>query len=98
MKRWKWIGVGLSFGAMLIFGGGPAHAQYRPPSSKKGDSSSQESFDRAVDLNRFRKGNIEWDTQELIASGMAALHREHVEIRGEIAELKAAIERLQEKR
>lgn len=97
MKRWRTIGAGLLFGVILTFGWDLAHAQTRPSSSKKGDSSSQEDFDRAVDLVRFRQGNVEWDTQELIASGLTALHREHVEIREELAKLKAAVERLRAK-
>ena len=58
---------------------------------------SRDNFERAVDLKRFRKGNLEWDTQELISSGMTALHQEHLQILEEIAQLKEAVKRLEAK-
>lgn len=54
-------------------------------------------FERSVDLKRFRSGNGEWDTQELVASGMTQLHRDHEQILRELAEIKAALERLEKK-
>lgn len=99
MKRWV-IGI-LIFAATLGAAWGVAQAQYRPPPASRAYESSgseEEGFERAVDLTRFRRGNMEWDTQELIASGFTALHREHVRILKELAELKSAVKRLEEKR
>lgn len=55
-------------------------------------------FHRAVDLKRFRNKNFEWDTQELIASGFTALHKENQRILRELAEIKERIGRLEEKK
>ena len=55
------------------------------------------SFDESVSLKRFRKGNLEWDTQELIASGLTALHQEHLQILRELKELKAAVQKIEAK-
>lgn len=59
---------------------------------------SADSFDQAVALDRFRTGNAGWDTQELIRSGMSALHREHQQILRELAEIRSELKRLQERR
>ena len=103
MKRKIFLGffaLGITFAAI----GGAARAEYRSSSGEKTESSSAAAFDQSVDLNRFRKGNIEWDTQELIRSGLTALHQEHVgilrelqEIKKEIAGLKAEIARAEAK-
>ena len=60
--------------------------------------SAGDSFPQAVDLNRHRKGNPEWDTQELITSGLTALHEEHVQILEELRALKAETARLEKRR
>jgi hypothetical protein len=60
--------------------------------------SAMDHFDRSVDLKRFRKGNIGWDTQELIASGMKALHEDHMEILKELKALRADLARIEGKR
>ena len=98
MKRFL-IGTFL-VGLIGMLLGSIAQAQYRPPpSSREYDSSdTEEEFSDSVDLNRFRKGNIEWDTQELIASGLAALHREHQEILKQIKEIKEELASLMERR
>ena len=54
-------------------------------------------FDEAVNLQRFRKGNPEWDTQELIASGLRALHQENMEILRELGDLRKKVEQLEGK-
>ena len=96
MKRWS-IGT-LAFSLATVALLGVAQAQYRPSSSAKGASSESDGFERAVDLKRFRKGTIEWDTQELIASGLSALHREHQQILRELEELRAEGKRLEARR
>ena len=90
--------------AMVIFGlslapfWDVAQAQYRPPpASREEVSSGRDHFEEAVDLKRFRKGNAEWDTQELVASGLAALHEDHVRILKELREIKAALKQLEQK-
>ena len=60
-------------------------------------AAQEDSFGVAVDLNRFRRGNGEWDTQELVASGLTALHQENVQILREIQEIKSKIARLEAK-
>ena len=73
--------------------GGVAQAQYRPPPASREESSySSDSFGQAVDLKRFRKGNPGWDTQELVVSGLTALHQEHLQILKELKEIKAALQ------
>jgi hypothetical protein len=80
----------------LALVGNAAQAQYRPPpASREEVSSGGDGFDEAVSLKRFRKGNEDWDTQELVASGMKALHQEHVRILKELAEIKAALRELE---
>lgn len=71
-----------------------ARAQYRPPPRQEPQEEAAP-FEESVDLERFRKGHVGWDTQELLASGLTALHREHEEILKELRELRAAISRLQ---
>ena len=72
--------VGLLCGSLAAFCG-TAQAEYRSPSKEKEVSrDSSDRFSDAVNLSRFRKGNTEWDTQELIVSGLTALHEENVRI------------------
>ncbi|MBI3312508.1 MAG: hypothetical protein HYZ88_03170 [Candidatus Omnitrophica bacterium] len=73
-----------------------AFAQYRPPPRRETAPPEKDSFSDSVDLERFRKGNIDWDTQELIASGMTALHEEHQRILQELEELQTEIRNLKE--
>lgn len=97
MKRWM-TGT-LVFGLSVAALWGVAQAQYRPPAAVKAEASSREDdFDRSVDLKRFRKGTPNWDTQELLASGLTALHREHVRILQELQELKSAVNRLEKEK
>ena len=60
-------------------------------------AAQEDSFGSAVDLNRFRKGNGEWDTQELVASGLTALHQENLQILRELQDIKSRIARLEAK-
>ncbi len=99
MKRWitGLFAMGL---AWAIFSG-IARAEYERnamPSKTRAGSAARGDFDQAVDLARFRKGNIEWDTQELIKSGMTALHQEHLQILEELAELKEQLRRIEAQR
>lgn len=102
MKRLSfWILAAAVAAAMLS---GTALAEYGRslPADPRGESEkpAEESsaFDRAVDLNRFRRGNPEWDTQELIASGLKALHQEHQVLLRQIKALSARIDNLEGKR
>ena len=52
-------------------------------------------FRDAVDLSKHRKGNLEWDTQELIASGLTALHEEHQRILLKLGEIQDRLSRLE---
>lgn len=89
--RFLWMGAGL----LLAMCAGQALADYRPPPKKTAPVREEGDFERSVDLGRFRKGNLEWDTQELIASGFTALHRENQKILKELAEIKQALAGLQ---
>ncbi len=66
-------------------------------SSGKGRTAAQRSdgFDQAVDLDKFRKGNPDWDTQELIASGFREIHQENIKILQELRDLKSVVGGLQ---
>ena len=76
MKRTLMIGIGVCILATL---GGPARAEYKRPTASK-PAEPAGSFDEAVDPARYRKGNSDWDTQELIAGGFRALHEEQLRI------------------
>lgn len=92
MRRWM-IGIGvLSLG--LAGFPGAAQAQYRP-SPRREESPEAETFDDAVNLKRFRKGNIGWDTQELIASGMKALHEEQIRILKKLDRIESRLNELE---
>ena len=56
---------------------------------------SPDRFSDAVDLSRFRKGNTEWDTQELIASGLTALHEENVRVLKKLDQIESRLDRLE---
>ncbi len=95
MKRWFILTVAI-FWACGSFYPAPAQSYEQRGSSHR--PSDDQSFEDSVDLEQFRQGNIEWDTQELIASGMKALHREHQKIVQELEQVKASLKRLEEKR
>ena len=59
---------------------------------------SPASFEEAVDLSRYRKGNLEWDTQELIASGMKALHEEQLRILEKLDRIESRLNELEKTR
>jgi len=79
----------------LLYSVIPSAQCYARSSTRKETRSSGSSFERSVDLKRLRTGNGEWDTQELVASGLTALHRENEQILQELAEIKAAIQRIE---
>ena len=95
MRRWI---MGAAFcAAITMTMAGVAAAEYGYASSsaeKARAASTTDSFDRAVDLSRFRKGNYEWDTQEYLRSGFTALHGEHLQLLKELAALRAEVARL----
>ena len=92
-QRWMIVAA---MGTSLLL---PGAARAQAGSSAQGDAadSGDGSFQRSVNPVRFRKGNPEWDTQEMIASGLTALHEEHVRILKEIEELKTAVTKLEKK-
>lgn len=101
MRSWRGKAVlGL---LALAATGGLARAEYSSsrvgPAARDGgaDEGEEGDFNRVVDLQRFRKGNPEWDTQELIVSGLTALHKENQKILQELAEIKERIRRLEGK-
>ena len=91
------------FGTMIfvlvftVFGAG-VFAQYRSRSASAEAGVGSDDFARAVDLERFRKGNEYWDVQELVASGLTALHRDHVRILEQLEGLKAKIKQLEKRK
>ena len=93
MRRWI---LGAAFCAAIAMAGvAAAEYDYASSSSEKVRAASPtDSFERAVDLSRFRKGNYEWDTQEYLRSGFTALHGEHLQLLKELAALRAEVERL----
>ena len=90
MKRRNAIGMAVCALAAL---GGVAWAEYKKPSS--GPAESAGSFEEAVDLSQYRKGNLEWDTQELIASGMKALHEEQLRILEKLDRIESRLNELE---
>lgn len=91
MRRWMW-GTFL-LGAVLVGAWTAARAEY--PSSSRIRSDRPGSFEEAVDLEKFRKGNPDWDTQELLRSGLTALHREHLKILEELKGLQMRLTQLE---
>ncbi len=88
----------ISVGVLAALGG-LAFGQYRPPPAPgEKESAEGDSFERSVDLKRYRKGSPQWNTQELITSGMTALHEEHLKILRELESLKREIHQLKEKK
>ncbi len=93
----RWILSAVLCAAITVAAAGYATAQYdyQPSASEKAHTAStSESFERAVDLSRFRKGNYEWDTQEYLRSGFLALHAEHLQLLKELAALRAEVQQL----
>ncbi len=90
MKRT--VVIGMAICALAAFGG-LARAEYKKPSSKPAESAS--SFEEVVDLSQYRKGNLEWDTQELIASGFKALHEEQLRILDKLEQIEARLNKLE---
>lgn len=90
-KRWSACASALGFVLLCA----EAQAQYRPPPRQE-EPEPADDFGDAVSLKKFRRGNIGWDTQELIASGLTELHEEHVEILKELRELRGKLEELQQ--
>ena len=90
MKRSLVIGMTICTLAALW---GVARAEYKKPSRAPAEPAG--SFEEAMDLSRYRKGNIEWDTQELIASGMKALHEEQLRILDQLDRIEARLNKLE---
>ncbi len=84
MKRWMMgalvvlIFLGISRGVALS-------------AERRRGASKQDNFNSAVNLKKFRTGNPDWDTQELVSSGLTALHQEHLRILEELDKLRAQI-------
>ena len=72
---------------------GIARAEYKKPSREPAEPAG--SIEEALDLSRYRKGNFEWDTQELIASGMRALHQEHLRILEKLDRIESRLNELE---
>lgn len=72
---------------------GVARAEYKRSSREPSEPAG--SFEEAVDLSRYRKGNLEWDTQELIASGMRALHKEQLRILEKLDRIESRLNELE---
>ena len=93
----------LALGLLLTAAGRPGTARAEEDgygvygAGGEGAAAEDGAFRRAVDLKRFRNKNFEWDTQELIASGLTALHEENRRILKELREIKERIGRLEEK-
>ena len=84
-------------GALSLTLLGSAQADYgKPAPSERTRSSEEDGFESLMDLNRVRKGNFEWDTQQLIANGFLALHRENQKILRELEALKSEVQKLEE--
>ena len=96
MKRTVLIAL-ISVGTLAVFGA-TAFGQYRPPPDPREESAEEDSFKRSIALNRFRKGSPQWNTQELVAAGLTALHEEHLEILRELKSLKEEVNQLKEKK
>lgn len=79
------MGMGVWFLAVGLAGSPPALAQ------------KSDSFQEAIDLKRYRKGSVAWDTQELIASGLTALHEEHQQILKKLEELERQLSQLKQR-
>ena len=97
MKQWLWSAALLGGLACAVFGTTHANAEYPSSNSTKASTrgvSGGSEFEDAVNVTRFRKGNPEWDSQELMVSGMKALHQEHQEILKELEEIKSAMQKL----
>lgn len=93
----RWMMSLMLCGVIAIAVARRADAQYddRPSASDRGSVASKSgSFERAVDLTRFRKGNYEWDTQEYLKSGFTALHEDHAQVLRELTAIRAELERL----
>ena len=93
--KWKTMGMpalGILFLGVLL-AAVTAQAEYLTPSGEAAGQTG-DSFRKTVDPRRFRKGNPDWDTQELIAGGLTALHEEHLRMFKEIEELKSELARL----
>lgn len=94
MKRF-WRGA-MVLGLVLTAAGGVAQAQYsRSREEERRVEALERAFSGAVDPNRFRTGNPDWDTQEMLASGLTALHAEHLRILEELEQLKRELRQLQ---
>ena len=88
MKRIGVIGMACVLAALC----GVARAEYKRPSREPAPPAT---FDEAVDPSRYRKGNSDWDTQELIASGLKALHEEQLRILEKLDRIESRLNELE---
>ncbi len=98
MKQWvRWIFVSIF---LILLSIGVAQAEQRSSYNRTKNRSADQTddFSQSVDLSRFRRGNIEWDTQELVASGFQALHRDHVKMMEQLEEIKAALKEIEKEK
>ncbi len=101
MRAWRRTAAA-ALSLLALAAADTAQAEYSrsAPAARGGaadDGGEEDAFSRAVDLQRFRKGSIEWDTQELIESGLTALHEEHQQILRELGEIKRRITQIEER-
>ena len=89
MKRILEIGIACCSVAALC---GAARAEVR---TARGSAEPAETFDETVDPSRFRRGNPDWDTQDLIANGMKALHEEQVRILAKLDRIESRLGKLE---
>ena len=88
----------VTLGILFFSCGGISQAEYRKEPSTRSNLTEEETSQGIIDLKRYRKGNYEWDTQEMIAAGFNTLHRENQRILEELHALKTEIARLKEKK
>ena len=89
MKRMVRIGMVIGILAALC---GVARAEYQRPSRAPAEPAT---FDEAVDPSRYRKGHSDWDTQELIAGGLKALHEEQMRILEKLDRIESRLNELE---
>ena len=89
MKRMRVIGIACILAALC----GVARADYQRPSREPAGPAG--SFDEAVDPSRYRKGHSDWDTQELIAGGLKALHEEQMRILEKLDRIESRLNELE---
>ena len=90
MKQ-RLVVIGFGFGILATLCG-VVRAEYKRPSREPAEPAT---FDEAVDPSRYRKGHPDWDTQELIAGGLKALHEENVRILEKLDRIESRLNKLE---